>query len=339
MGVNLKELVQLTELEFADLQGRTIALDSYNILYQFLSSIRDRFTGEPLRDSKGNVTSHLSGLFYRTTNLIEAGIEPIFVFDGKPPDFKRETSEARMKIRREAEAKWKEALKKGDVEGVRRYSQQASRLTPDMVAEAKKLLAAMGVFFVQAPSEGEAQAAFMVKQQQAWAVGSSDFDSLLFGAAKLVRNLTISGRRKIPRKETYITVKPELMELELLLKTLGITQEQLIVLGILIGTDYAPHGAKGIGPKTALKLVKEKKSENIFSDITWESDTPPDTILAFFKHPPVEECEIKKETFSPEHIMKLLVEEHEFSEERIRNVVEKLTTLRENKQTGLHKFF
>ena len=133
MGVNLSDIVEAKQIEISYLSGRTIAIDAYNTLYQFLSIIRDRFTGEPLRDSKGRTTSHLSGLFYRTTNLLENGIDPVFVFDGKPPHFKKATSDMRHEIKKEAEEKLEEARKKGDIEGVRRYAQATSRLTSEMV--------------------------------------------------------------------------------------------------------------------------------------------------------------------------------------------------------------
>src|SRR3989338_11297024 len=106
MGVKLKDLVVVKLIDMGSLKGRTVGIDAYNWLYQFLSVIRDRFTGEPLRNSKGQITSHLSGLFYRTAKLLECGIKPIYVFDGRPPDFKLKTLEERRKIRQEAEEKW-----------------------------------------------------------------------------------------------------------------------------------------------------------------------------------------------------------------------------------------
>ncbi|MEM7815770.1 MAG: flap endonuclease-1, partial [Candidatus Aenigmatarchaeota archaeon] len=247
MGVSLSGLVLGKEISIEELRGKRIAIDANNTLYQFLSTIRDRFTGEPLRDSNGEITSHLSGLFYRTAKLVEEGIEPVFVFDGEPPEFKRETIENRVHIREEAKRKWEEALEKGEIEKVKTYAQGAARLTDDMVEESKNLLEYMGVPWVQAPSEGEAEASFLAKKGTVWAAGSQDWDSLLFGAPRLVRNLTISGRRKVARKEKYVVVSPELVELDSVLKSLGITNEQLILIGILVGTDYNMGGVKGFG--------------------------------------------------------------------------------------------
>jgi flap endonuclease-1 len=270
MGVNLSELVRGEQIEFADLKGRTIAIDAFNTLYQFLSIIRDRFTGEPLRDSRGRITSHLSGLFYRTANLVENGIDPIFVFDGEPPAFKRRTSEARRAVKEEAEEKLEKAREARDFEAIRRYAQATSRLTGDMIGDAKKLLERMGIPVVQAQSEGEAQAAYMANSGKAWASGSQDWDSLLFGAGRMVKNLTMSGRRKVARKEDYVNVKPEMIELKHALSSLGVSREQIILIGMLIGTDYNPGGVKGVGPKNALRIVKEAKDfEGVFSRVKW----------------------------------------------------------------------
>jgi flap endonuclease-1 len=331
MGVNLTELVQSAkQIGFEDLTGKCIAIDAYNTMYQFLSIIRDRFTGEPLRDSKGMVTSHLSGIFYRTARMLEHRIEPIYVFDGKPPAFKKYTTDARSKVREEARKKWKDAVEKKDYEAVRRYSQQAVRLTTDMIDEAKKLLDAMGIPWVQAPSEGEAQAAAMVRKDQAWSTGSQDWDSLMFATPRFVKNLTITGRRKVPRKEKYIEIVPELIELDSVLKELGIGQDQLIVLGILVGTDYNPGGIKGIGPKRALALVKEHKEnplENIIKQVEWEHEASPEAIFNFFKHPPVDDIkpdDIKQGKIDASKLKEVMCQQHEFSEDRIDSMLKKL---------------
>ncbi len=340
MGVSITELVEPKQIELESLCGKTIAIDAYNMMYQFLSSIRDRMTGEPLRDSKGRITSHLSGLFYRTARMIEAGILPVYVFDGKPPEFKDETIAQRKEIKEQAREKWKEALAAGDAEAVRRYSMASSKLTKDMVEEAKNLLSLMGVSSVQAPSEGEAQATHLLRQGKVWAVGSQDWDSLLFGSDRLVKNLGITGRRKLPRKESFITVKPELIELDQVLSALGITREQLIIMGILIGTDYNIGGVKGLGPKKALQLVKEQKTlDAVMGQIEWEFRTPPQKIFDFFMNPPAEDIEIRKETLQPEVLERQLIEEHDFSRERIDSSLKKLKACQEKgKQTGLGSF-
>ena len=340
MGVSLSGLVSAREIVLEDLRGKRIAIDANNTLYQFLSTIRDKMTGEPLRDSNGEITSHLSGLFYRTAKMLEAGIEPVYVFDGTPPEFKRETLENRVQIRTENRKKWEAALKEGDYEKVKMYAQGAARLTKEMSEEAKRLLGFMGVPSMQAPSEGEAEASCLASRGKVWAAGSQDWDSLLFGAPRLVRNITISGRRKVARKEKYIEVKPELVELHSVLKELGITHEQLILVGILIGTDYNQGGIKGLGPKKALALVKEKKTlESILKEISWDFRTEPETILDFFKNPPSCNQEIPRAQFQPEKVMELLTG-HGFSQERVNSVLDKMKeTQKLKKQTGLHSFF
>jgi flap endonuclease-1 len=340
MGVSLSGLVSSREITLEDLRGKRIAIDANNTLYQFLSTIRDKMTGEPLRDSNGEITSHLSGLFYRTAKLLESEIEPVFVFDGTPPEFKRETLENRVAIRAENKKKWEQALKAGDYEKVKMYAQGAARLTREMSEESKRLLEYMGVPHIQAPSEGEAEASCMASRGKVWAAGSQDWDSLLFGAPRLVRNLTISGRRKVARKEKYIIVNPEVVELHAVLKELGITHEQLILVGMLVGTDYNQGGIKGLGPKKALALVKEKKTlEAVLKEVSWDFRTPPEEIMEFFKNPPSCGHDIPKAHFQPEKITELLTG-HGFSHERVDSALEKLKQAHiQKKQTGLGHFF
>lgn len=344
MGVNLRELVSPVrhEITLDDLARKAIALDAYNMLYQFLATIRQR-DGTPLMDAYGRVTSHLNGLFYRTINFVEHGIKPAYVFDGKPPELKTREIEKRTHIRMEAEKKYREALQRGDLEEARVYAQQTGRLTSDMVEDSKKLLEYMGIPWVQAPSEGEAQAAYMASKGDVWASGSQDYDSLLFGTPRLVRNLAITGRRKLPRKNVYVEVKPELIELQELLKYHGITREQLIVIGILLGTDYAPEGVRGVGVKRALKLVKEAENPlKVFEIVKWEHDVPPTRIYELFANPQVTD-NYKLEWKPPdrEKIMKLLVDEHNFSPQRVENALNRLEKAYNThfKQSSLESWF
>ena len=344
MGVDLRELVSPVkhEITLDDLARKAIALDAYNMLYQFLATIRQR-DGTPLMDAYGRVTSHLNGLFYRTINFVEHGIKPAYVFDGKPPELKTREIEKRTHIRMEAEKKYREALQRGDLEEARVYAQQTGRLTSDMVEDSKKLLEYMGIPWVQAPSEGEAQAAYMASKGDVWASGSQDYDSLLFGTPRLVRNLAITGRRKLPRKNVYVEVKPELIELQKLLKYHGITREQLIVIGILLGTDYAPEGVRGVGVKRALKLVKEAENPlKVFEIVKWEHDVPPTRIYELFTNPQVTD-NYKLEWKPPdrEKIMKLLVDEHNFSPQRVENALNRLEKAYNThfKQSSLESWF
>ena len=329
MGVNIREIIPaeaVRTLNLDDLRFRVVAIDGYNALYQFLAAIRQP-DGTPLMDSRGRVTSHLSGLFYRTINLAEHGVKPVYVFDGKPPEMKRGEIERRRRIREEAARKYREAAAAGRVEEAKRYAQMSSSLTSDMVGEAKRLLEAMGIPYVEAPAEGEAQAAYMARRGDAWAAASQDYDSLLFGSPRLVRNLTISGRRKLPRKNVYVEVKPELVELDKLLKSLGITREQLIVIGILVGTDYNPDGVKGIGPKTALKMVKAHRDPVKLLESLPRTEFPVDPleIYRYFLNPPVTSSyRLEWRPPDEERVYRILVEEHDFNPERVRNALSRL---------------
>lgn len=343
MGVNLRGIVKAKEITLMDLRGKAISIDAYNALYQFLAIIRQP-DGTPLKDSQGRITSHLSGLLYRTVNLVENGIKPVYVFDGKPPELKAMEIERRKAVKEEAVKKYEEALARGDLEAARMYAQATSVLTEDMVNQAKRLLDLMGIPYVQAPSEGEAQAAYMAKKGDVFACGSQDYDSLLFGAPRLVRNISITGRRKLPRKNVYIEVKPELIVLDEILKDLGISREQLIDIAILVGTDYNPEGIKGIGPKKALALIKQYGSlEKALKYIPGASfPVDPMEIKEIFLKPQVTDSyEVKWRQPDVEGVVRFLCGEHDFSESRVRKAVEKLDkAMKETKtRTSLDMWF
>lgn len=330
MGVNLRELIPpqcRQELEdLRSLSGKVIAFDAYNVLYQFLTAIRQP-DGTPLMDRKGRITSHLSGLFYRTINFLENGIKPVYAFDGKPPELKQAELE-RRRVRRDKAAKLAEkAYLEGAVEEAAKYAVQAAALSEDMVLGAKELLKAMGVPYIQAPQEGEAQAAYLTKKGLSWAAASQDYDSLLFGSPRLVRNLAITGKRKLPGKDVYIEVKPELIELGKLLKALNITLEQLIDIAILIGTDYNPDGVEGVGPKTAYQLIKTYGSLDKALKFLPAARFPEDPIKIrnYFLSCPAADVD-KLEWHEPdrEAIIRILVREYDFSEDRVDNAIKRL---------------
>jgi len=303
-------------------------------------------------DSQGRVTSHLNGLFYRTISVLEEGIIPIYVFDGKPPEQKAQELERRRKIKEEAEKKLEQAKTEGvaEKEELRKYAQMSIRLTNEMAEESKELLKAMGIPVVQAPSEGEAEAAYINSLGLSWAAASQDYDSLLFGAKRLVRNLTLTGKRKLPGKDTYVEIKPELIELDVLLKKLGITREQLIDIGIIVGTDYNPGGIKGYGVKTAYRIIKKygslekavEKGEIAKSKITFNIEE----IRNLFLKPNVQEPKenLDLESCECEKVIEILVKNHDFNEERVRNGIERLEKAKReakgaSRQTGLDQWF
>lgn len=349
MGVNLKDLIpedaKIIIENMRSLKGKVIAIDAYNALYQFLAAIRQP-DGTPLMDSQGRITSHLSGLFYRTINLVEEGLKIVYVFDGKPPELKARELERRRALKEESARKYEAAVEAGDLEAARRYAMMASKLTDEMVKEAKKLLDALGVPYVQAPAEGEAQAAYLVKKGDAYASASQDYDSLLFGSPRLIRNLTISGKRKLPRREEYIEVKPEMIELNTLLSKLDLTLENLVDIGILVGTDYNPEGFEGIGVKKAYQLVKTYGSIEKIPKALLKSSVEVDVleIKKYFLQPPVTDS-YKIEWREPDEklVFEILVNEHDFSEDRVKNALERFTkAYKENikgVQTGLGKWF
>lgn len=327
MGVQLADLVSPKPIDFEALRGKKIAVDAMNSLYQFLSIIRQP-TGEPLRDRTGRITSHLSGLLYRNANLVEYGIQPIYVFDGEPPKLKGTVVEKRKEAREAAGEKWQQALKEGRLVEAKSYAMQSSRFSEEMLEDSKKLLTYMGIPWVQAPSEGEAQAARMVLEGDAWAVGSQDYDALLFGSPRLVRNLTISGKRKLPRKNIYVNVKPEMFYLDSILEELGLTREQLIELSILIGTDYNPRGIEGIGPKKAYGLIKEYGSAaEALKDKGIEPKFDLEEIKELFlTHKTTMEYKLEWKRPEKDKVIEFLCKERDFSRERVNKAMGKLET-------------
>ena len=338
MGLPIKDIIPKEEIALDDLNGKIVAVDAFNMLYQFLTTIR-QYNGQPLMDSKGRVTSHLSGLFYRTTNMMSRGIRPVFVFDGKAPELKQKTQEKRIAAKMDAKQKFESA--ESDEERAK-YASRISYLSGGMIEEAKELIGALGLPVVQAPSEGEAQASFIVQNGDAWAVASQDYDSLLFGAPRLIQNLTLSKTRKLP-SGLSITINPQLIELNKVMKELELTREQMICLGILVGTDYNPGGIHGIGQKTALKIVKQFKTpENIFEEMRKEHEFDFDwrKIFNLFMKPDVtKKYDLKFRPMDRQKLVKILVEEHEFGAERIESAINRAIEQKEAKKQKRLKDF
>lgn len=343
MGVNLRGIVSKKEVKLEDIRGKIVAIDAYNALYQFLSIIRQP-DGTPLKDNTGKVTSHLSGLLYRTSNLVELGIKPVYVFDGKPPMLKVEQIERRRQVKEAAKIQYDKAVAKGDMVKARKFAQATASMKDYMKDDAQRLLELMGLPWVQAPSEGEAQAARMNRRGDADYCASQDYDSLLFGAPILLRNVTVSGRRKLPSKNIYIDVVPEIFMLDKILRECEITYEQLIDVGILIGTDFNPDGIKGLGPKTALKLIQKHGTvENALPYIkNAEFPHPPEKIREIFLHPKVrDDYNLEWKEPDLEGIIDFLVREKDFSENRVRKAIEKMQegTKEQKGETTLEKWF
>jgi flap endonuclease-1 len=338
MGTDIGDLLQKRKIELSDLTNRVVAIDAFNTLHQFLSIIRQR-DGNPLVDSKGRVTSHLSGLLYRTASLVEANIKPVFVFDGKPPDLKAETLNHRKEIRESSREKWINAKEIGDFEAAYKYAQASSKVNQEIVEDSKYLLDIMGIPFVQAPCEGEAQAAHMVLKKDANCVVSQDYDSFLFGAPTVVRNLAITGKRKLPGKNTYMDVEPEIIELEETLSSLGINREQLIDIAICVGTDYN-KGLEKVGPKTALKLIKKYGDiHSVLREKGVEIEAV-DSIRDIFMHPDVtDDYEIKWRKPHSEKLIEFLCDDRDFSVDRVEKAAERLKISSASRQKTLDQWF
>lgn len=325
MGVNLTPIIAKHILSLEELKGKSFAVDANNYLYQFLALIRMR-DGKPLVDSQGNVTSHLSGLIYRTTHLMaEYKMQLIFVFDGAPPSLKKAELKRRHEVKEKAVKEWKEALKVGDYQKAFSKAIVTSRLTRSMIADSKRLLALLGVPFLQAPSEGEAQAAYIASRGDVWAASSKDYDTLLFGAPRLVRFLTLTGKEYLPSKGTFRLLKPELIVLRELLEKHDLTRRQLVDLAILVGTDFN-RGVKGVGPKTALKLLRDHgRLEELPEDVFTELNCDIQRIRRMFLEPEVEKnYKIGYGELQVDETYSFLCEERDFSRKRVHTAIERM---------------
>ena len=328
MGVKFKDIVTPESIKFQDLNSKIVALDAANVIYQFLSSIR-QVDGTPLMDQNKNITSHFSGILYRTSSLIEKGIKPIYIFDGISDVLKKDTQAKRREVKEESQKKWDKALEEGNLEEARKYAVRSSRMSRDIIDGSKKLLEILGVPYIQALGEGEAQASYMVDKGDAWCVGAQDYDCILFGATRMVRNLTITGGK----------ANLELITLKKVLENMDITREQLVDIAILVGTDFN-RGVKGVGAKTGLKLIKEHG--DIFTVVEkndYEMDVDPAELRnIFLEHNVVKDYDLKWSSPDKEAAVEFLCNQHDFSEQRVLSALDKFAKI-DNKQKSLEDWF
>ncbi len=306
MGTKIYDLVETQQIELSALRHKVIAIDAFLFLYQFLATIRQP-TGALLTDAHGHVTSHLVGLFSRLVAFLKVEMKPVFVFDGEPPLLKKKIREQRKLAKLKAHEKLAEAVQLGDEAEMKKYASRTGTLTPEMLEETKELLTAFGIPFLLAPAEGEAQAAHLVKKGDAYAVGSNDADALLFGASRVIKNLNAKNEL-------------ELIDLQKLLTSLGISHDQLIYLAMLVGTDYNPGGIKGIGAKKALALVKKATGDELFALVKWNDIFlyPWQDVFHALKHAAVtDDYTLAWGMPKKKHIISLLCEKHGFSLERV----------------------
>ena len=340
MGLDLKPLLIRDKTKLESFTNKIVAIDAYNAIYQFLAIIRGP-EGLHLTDARGHVTSHITGLFYRNINFLSLGIKPVYVFDGKPPSLKSAEIEHRKQIKKEATIKYERAVSEGKMDDARKFAQQTTSMRDGMVEDSKHLLELFGIPYIQAPSEGEATAAFLTTTGRADIAASQDFDSILFGAKKLVRNFTNSGRRKLPNRNTYIEIEPEIIDYKKNLEALGITREQLIDVGILIGTDFNPDGFERVGPKTAIKMIKEYGRLEDIEQIQEQLQTIDyNAIRKIFLEPEV--SNIDKIEFGQvryDDIANYMSNERSFSRDRVNSSLTRLKKNMEKKSQTLDNWF
>ena len=311
-------------------------MDASIELHQFLALIR-KPDGTLFTDPTGRVTSHLIGLLTRTTRLLtDYKMKPVFVFDGRPNPLKRKTIEVRRATRQKAEAEYSKAVSKGDYPTAWSKAVMTGRVTREVLDDAKGLLTLMGIPWLEASEDAEAQASYMAARGDVWAVGSKDYDSLLYGAPILARFLTITGREYLPAQGRMRPLIPELVRLSENLEALGLTREQLIDLSILVGTDFN-EGVKGIGPKKALSLVrKHGRIEHLPEEVRSRLAVEPDEVRQVFLHPKiVETYQLKASKPDSDRLVMFLAKERGFSEDRVKRVAERLVHAYQQRDTGL----
>lgn len=315
--------------------GRKVAIDASMSLYQFLIAVR---TGDGvLTSSDGETTSHLMGFFYRTIRMVENGIKPVYVFDGKPPVMKSGELLKRAEKRADAEKGLAEAQEKGDAENVERFQKRLVKVTAKHVEECKRLLTLMGIPFIEAPCEAEAQCAALVKAGKVYATATEDMDALTFGSTVVLRHLTASEQKKLPIREIH---------LDRLLSEVGLSQAQFIDLCILLGCDYC-DSIKGVGPAKGLNLMRQYGSIEQILSHNPKLNIPENWLYQearqLFVVPEVTEgdvVELKWSKVDESGLVQFMVEEKGFSEDRIRNGAKKLEKHKEGATQGrLDTFF
>ena len=342
MGCNLKDIAPAEQTNLKALSGKRVGIDAFLTAFQFLTTMRDRSPqgdGMPLRDGNGNPVSHLMGFLHRTATLLAAGIKPVYIFDGESPELKAEEMAARRARREEAEVVHREALAAGDFALAQKMAARIMHYSPQMVAETQQLLDLMGVPWVTAAAEGEAQAAVMAAKGQLDVVATQDWDALLYGSPVLVRNLMDDGTKRYGR-----IVHAQSIDLADMLQTNGLSREQLVDLAIMIGTDYHP-GVKGVGPKTGLKLIKQHGTIEAVCEAK-EKELPErlaEIREIFLNHPAVDVADedLVQGQVDRAGLVKYLQEERQFSQRRMDQAFEKLKEggyLREGGQTSLFSF-
>ncbi|RCI04131.1 Elongation of fatty acids protein 2 [Rhizopus stolonifer] len=319
--------------------GRKIAIDASMCIYQFMIAVRQQ-DGQVLQNENGETTSHLMGMFYRTVRMVDNGIKPVYVFDGKPPTLKSGELAKRKARKEEAEKKMTEANEVGTAEDVARYTKRTVKVTREHNDECKRLLKAMGIPYVEAPCEAEAQCAELAKGGKVFAAASEDMDTMTFRTPVLLRHLTYSEARKMAIEE---------VRLDKALEGMGIDQNQFIDLCILLGCDYT-ESIRGVGPKSGFNLIKEHKTiDEALKHLNpkLKAGIPVDWNYAeareLFVNPevtPASEIDLIWNAPDIDAVLQFMVTEKGFSADRIRKGCEKLeANLKKATQTRVQDFF
>ncbi|KAK4548989.1 Elongation of fatty acids protein 2 [Oleoguttula mirabilis] len=330
----------IKEGEIKNQFGRKVAIDASMSLYSFLIAVRSG--GEQLMSDTGETTSHLMGLFYRTLRIVDNGIKPLYVFDGAPPKLKSGELAKRFQRKSEAQEAQEEAKETGTAEDVEKFSRRTVRVTREHNAEAQRLLKCMGIPYIIAPTEAEAQCAVLARAGKVYAAASEDMDTLTFNSPVLLRKLTFSEQRKEPIQEIHLDRVLEGLEMDL---------NQFIDLCILLGCDYVDP-VKGVGPKVALTLIREHKTlEAVVESVqksgkyTFPEDWPYQDARLLFLEPDVRkaddpECDFKWEAPDVDGLVKFLVEEKGFNEDRVKSGAARLQkSVKSTQQSRLEGFF
>ncbi|MDR9429086.1 MAG: flap endonuclease-1 [Natronomonas sp.] len=273
-NADLRQLAVIEPKPFAELTGSVVAIDAHNWLYRYLTTTV-RFTSSSIYTThQGVEVANLIGVVQGLPKFLEADMTPIFVFDGGVTELKTDEVESRRNQRERYESEL-EAARAGEADAaeISTLESRTQRLTDTIQDTTRELLKLLDVPIVEAPAEGEAQAAHMARYGDVDYAGSEDYDTLLLGAPYTLRGLTSSG-------------DPECMDFERTLESLELTWEGLVDAAILMGTDFN-EGIAGVGPKTAVKLVREHGDLYGALDARGESIPHADRIRAMFLDPAV----------------------------------------------------
>lgn len=348
MGIKgLSKLIQekapdsIKEQQIKAYFGRKVAIDASMALYQFLIAVRQAGPNGQLTNDMGEVTSHLIGIFYRTIRMMENGIKPLYVFDGKPPEFKAEELKKRKEAREKAKKEMNEAKEAGDTEMQTKMERRLVRVNKEHTDEAKRLLDCLGIPYIQAPGEAEAQCANLCKNGIVFGTATEDMDALTFNTPILLRKMTYSAARKEPILE---------FNLEKILDGLKLNMSEFIDMCILCGCDYVPS-IRGIGPKKAFQMItKHKTIEKVIENLDKKKYTVPDGFhyqkaRELFLKPDItdlqkENCKIEWKLPDEQKTLQFLVTEKGFSEDRVKSGLKRLKDSKhKGNQRRLDSFF